>query len=509
MKNWKRLTALGLSAMMLASLAGCSTTTSKTDPESGKNQAAENTGGSGKESLEGAHVFMFKSTGNSFGDLMYEGFEEYLSGKGQKTVYKSPAETTVAAQVQMLDELITQKVASITISTNGDAGYDEVFKKAKQDILVCQPVSILAWFQQEKPEILSKVQYIFSVKDYIRFRLTQEACAEYTDFSGGNLINLNTKSYDKELLECFGIGTLYDKFPPLKESADICGYITKEAADLTGLIEGTPVAAGMFDVNACGIASGLDREEKLCMIAGTWSINEFICKHPIINGTVSLNSMFCIPGYYLVEESSPTSAGNMEWFIRNLMSYEKTDAQQSGRSIYDITNKWVEQIEPENNQLIFLPFLNGSNVAPLAKGSFVGLTAYHGKEHMLRAVYEGVVFSHYTHVRKLLLNREKPKAVQLSGGAANSDVWVQIFADVLQIPVEVMEDKELGAMGAAITAGIAAGVYQDYGEAIKRTVRIKKTVYPRSEYAEIYEQKYRQYQKVIEALDSVWDEFRN
>ena len=132
MKNWKRLTALGLSAMMLASLAGCSTTTSKTDPESGKNQAAENTGGSGKESLEGAHVFMFKSTGNSFGDLMYEGFEEYLSGKGQKTVYKSPAETTVAAQVQMLDELITQKVASITISTNGDAGYDEVFKKAKE-----------------------------------------------------------------------------------------------------------------------------------------------------------------------------------------------------------------------------------------------------------------------------------------------------------------------------------------------------------------------------------------
>ena len=123
MKNWKRLTALGLSAMMLASLAGCSTTTSKTDPESGKNQAAENTGGSGKESLEGAHVFMFKLLQEiRFGDLMYEGFEEYLSGKGQKTVYKSPAETTVAAQVQMLDELITQKVASITISTNGDAG---------------------------------------------------------------------------------------------------------------------------------------------------------------------------------------------------------------------------------------------------------------------------------------------------------------------------------------------------------------------------------------------------
>ena len=84
------------------------------------------------DTMEGTHVFMFKSTGNTFGDLMYEGFEEYLTGLGEKTAYKSPAETTVAAQVQLLDELVTQKVASITISTNGDAGYDEVFKKAQE-----------------------------------------------------------------------------------------------------------------------------------------------------------------------------------------------------------------------------------------------------------------------------------------------------------------------------------------------------------------------------------------
>ena len=119
MKSWKKLVALGLSAVMMASLAAC-----------GGGNSGEG-GGSNESSLEGTHVFMFKSTGNSFGDLMYEGFAEYLEGKGEKTAYKSPAETTVAAQVQMLDELITQKVASITISTNGDAGYDEVFKKAK------------------------------------------------------------------------------------------------------------------------------------------------------------------------------------------------------------------------------------------------------------------------------------------------------------------------------------------------------------------------------------------
>lgn len=390
-----------------------------------------------------------------------------------------------------------------------DGTKEKVYEKTFQDILVFQPVSILAWFKDHMPEVLDNTQYIFAVKDYIRYMLTGEAYAEFTDSSGGNLVNLTTQAYDRELLEYFGLEDLYDKLPPLRHSADICGFITKEASEQTLLPEGIPVAAGMFDVNACGIASGLTDEEQMCMIAGTWSINEFIRKSPVTNGTVALNSMFCIPGYYLVEESSPTSAGNMEWFIRNLMSYEKTEAKEQGGSVYDITNRWVEEIQPQDSNVIFLPFLNGSNEEALAKGTFIGLTAYHNKHHMLRAVYEGIVFSHYTHVRKLLANRDKPKTIRLSGGAANSDVWVQIFADVLQIPIDVIEDKELGAQGAAIAAGIAAGIYSDYEEAVKKTVNISRTVYPRPEYASVYEEKYAAYRAVIEALAPVWGRFKN
>ncbi len=133
MKNWKKVIALGLSAMMLVSLAGCSTTTeAPAEDAATEDEAPAADAAADSDSMEGTHVFMFKSTGNSFGDLMYEGFAEYMAAKGEKTAYTSPAETTVAAQVQMLDELITQKVASITISTNGDAGYDEVFKKAQE-----------------------------------------------------------------------------------------------------------------------------------------------------------------------------------------------------------------------------------------------------------------------------------------------------------------------------------------------------------------------------------------
>ncbi len=384
-----------------------------------------------------------------------------------------------------------------------------VYEKTFQQILACQPVSLLAWLKKHQPEVIKNTKYIFAVKDYVRYMLTGEAYAEYTDFSGANLVNLTTKAYDKELMELFGLGEVYEKLPPLRYAADVCGYVTKEASEQTLLPEGCPVAAGMFDVDACGIASGLSNEEEMCMIAGTWSINEFVARQPVTNGTVDLNSMFCIPGYFLVEESSPTSAGNMEWFIRNLMSYEKEEKKAEGGSVYDLTNAWVESIEPADSNVIFLPFLNGSNEDPLAKGTFIGLTAYHQKKHMLRAVYEGIVFSHLTHVKKLLRNREVPKSIRLSGGAANSKVWVQIFADALQIPIDTVGGKELGAQGAAMAAGIAAGIYKDYDDAIQKTVTITDTVYPRPEYKEIYEEKYQTYRKVIDSLSSAWKRFEN
>lgn len=385
-----------------------------------------------------------------------------------------------------------------------DKTNEKVFQKTYQEILACQPVSLLAWLKKNKPKVLERTKYIFAVKDYIRYRMTGEAYAEYTDFSGGNLINMETGAYDRELLALFGIEEVYDKLPPLKHSFDVCGYVTKEVAKLTGLKAGTPVMAGMFDVNACGLGSGLINEEELCMIAGTWSINEFIAKKPVTDGSVALNSMYCIPGYYLIEESSPTSAGNLEWFIRNLLGYEKKELEEEGKSIYDLTNAWVKELDEEESNLIYLPFLNGSGEEPLAKGSFIGLTGYHNKKHMVRAVYEGVVFSHLNHLQKLLQNRQPPQSIRLSGGLVRSDVWVDMFADALQIPIDVLEDREVGAAGAAIAAGIGAGIYASYEEAVKKTVKITKTVIPSRERASFYALKYRAYMELVKALKNAW-----
>lgn len=118
-----------------------------------------------------------------------------------------------------------------------------------------------------------------------------------------------------------------------------------------------------------------------------------------------MNSLFAMPGYYLVEECSATSSGNLEWYLENCMENELIP---EGQSIYSIVNDKVASVKAEECDVYFLPFLYGSNTHPLGKGAFIGLTTYHNKAHMLRAIYEGVVYSHKTHIEKLLSSREKP-----------------------------------------------------------------------------------------------------
>lgn len=387
---------------------------------------------------------------------------------------------------------------------NKDGTAERVFEKTCQSILACQPVSLLNWLKDHAPHVLDNVQWIFSVKDYIRFCLTGEAYAEMTDISGTNLLNLKTRQYDPALLAEFGLEECFEMLPPLRKASDICGYITKEAAELTGLCEGTPVAGGMFDIDACAIAMDITNEDHICVIAGTWSINEYIAREPVLNHTVMMNSLYCIDGYYLVEEASPTSAGNNDWFVDMFMAEEKIKARELNRNVYAYNDELAEKVSPDEQDIIFLPYIYGSNYNPRAKACLIGMDSHHTRAQMIRAVYEGIAFCHRVHVEQLLANRSKPVAIRLAGGVVNSRLWSQIFADVLRLPIEIIETKELGALGCAMAAAIAAKRYSSFAEAAKNMVRIKEKLQPNETTAEIYTQKYLRYRKASEALEPLW-----
>lgn len=386
-----------------------------------------------------------------------------------------------------------------------DGTVEKVYEKTFQDILAFQPVSLLAWMKDNEEELIKNIEWIFECKDFVRFCLTGEAYAEITDYSGANLINLITREYDTELMELFGLGDLMDALPPIRKSTDICGRITAEAAELTGLTEGTPVMGGMFDINACALAVDVTSEEKVCMIAGTWSINEYIRKEPVTDGSVLMNSIFCIPEYYLIEESSPTSAGNFEWFIKNLLPEVSDQMYFIGKNVYDIVNGWVDEIPVIEFCPIFFPFLMASNVHPNGKSAFIGLTGFHTRGHMAKGIYEGIAFSHRYHLDKLLKSRTAPvETIRLAGGVANSPQWIQIFADVMNYPIELVDINETGTLGCAMNVAVSLGDYSDFSEAAENMITIKDAVLPIPANVEIYEKRYALYKQLLEALDPVW-----
>lgn len=388
-----------------------------------------------------------------------------------------------------------------------DGTFDRNYPKLCQNLMACQQLSLLAWMKDHRPDIYHNIRWVFSVKDYLRFRLTGEAYCEATDISGSGLMNVRDKKFDQEMLEDFGIGEMVECLAPICYSSDHCGNLTKEASALTGLPEGLPIAGGMFDIDACAIAMNVLEPKDMITIAGTWSINEYISQEPVLNrDDIMMNSLYAIPGYYLIEECSATSAGNLEWYIDNILCKAAIPA---GQRIYDYIEEQIQTTATETSDVYFLPFLYASNTHPLGKGSFIGLTLFHGQADMLRAIFEGVAFSHKMHIERLVATRKAPKSIRLAGGVAKSAFWTQMFADILNYPLELVEVKELGALGAAMAAGVSGGVFKDYYEATTQMTSINRVIQPSPEMHVKYQKKYEKYCAVCAALDGIWNLFDN
>jgi L-xylulokinase len=386
-----------------------------------------------------------------------------------------------------------------------DGTFERVLPRVCQPVWAGQPAALLAWFRDNRPEELARTRWVFPCKDYIRWRLTGEAFGEVTDLSGTSLLNVRELRYDPEILAAYGLQGVAEKLPPLRGPADLCGRITAGAAAETGLVEGTPVAGGMFDIVACAAATGITSTDRILMIAGSWSINEYISTAPVEHHDYFMSVAYGIPGYWLIAENSPTSASNLEWFVSELMGGEAAEARAGGHSVFERCSELVASVPPEKSDVLFLPFLYGSNAGPRASAAFLGLHGWHTKAHMLRAVYEGVAFSHRTHVERFLKVRPPAKAARIAGGAAKSGVWLQIFADALQLPIEVTACEELGAMGAAMCAGVAVGAFSSFEEAAARMVRVSRTVEPDRGKKALYDGKYAAYGRTVQALRAVWE----
>lgn len=398
---------------------------------------------------------------------------------------------------------IDSRAQALAHTLNADGTAQRTWTHNVQQLWPGLTAVLLRWVKDNEPDVYRRIGSALLIKDYVKLRLTGVVASDTSDMSGTGLMDLWMRGYSSELLDALGLHDAEAILPPLYQSTDIVGKVTAQAAADTGLLEGTPVAAGMFDVSANAFAAGVVEVGQVCISAGTWSINEIVTPTPVDDKRLFQNSLYLTDRCMLIE-ASPTSASNLDWFVTQFYPDKRAEADALGVSVFELCNDEVAALMPEGTSILFHPFLYGANLHTTARAGFYGMAGWHTRAHLLRAVYEGVAYGHLSHVETLGAAGLTMQGARLTGGGSRSAVWAQMFADVMQMPIEVTRSREMGARGAALVAGIGAGVYADYQDAVARTVIVDRRYDPDPSMFSYYRARYAEYRFIAEAMRDAW-----
>jgi xylulokinase len=362
----------------------------------------------------------------------------------------------------------------------------------------------ILWLKENEPENYAKVKYIINPKDYIRLKLSGKLATDVSDASGTGLFNVGKRCWATGLIRAAGLEPSF--FPPAFESTEAVGKVTKQAAEATGLREGTTVGAGGGDAVISTVGLGLVTPGKIGVTLGTSGVAA-MGLGSFIKNPGGMLQVFCgnQPGAYSAMGVTLAAAGSYQWFRNALGDRETLLAKEKGVSAFRLLDDEAKSTSPGADGLIFLPYLTGERAPlndPNAKGAFLGITSLSRKGHFARAVMEGVAFS-LRQVCGLMLGVDgvaAPDSIVLAGGGAASALWRQIIADVFALPVyTVFGSAEGGSFGAALVAGVTAGVWPDLKDASK-IIRRESTTEPVGENVPVYERQYQKYVKFYDAL---------
>ena len=362
--------------------------------------------------------------------------------------------------------------------------------------------SKILWVRNNEPENYAKCRHILLPKDYVRFMLTGEYATEVSDASGMQLLDIPNRCWSDEVLEKLDI----DKslLAKVYESPDITGCITKEAAALTGLKEGTPVVGGAGDNAAAAVGTGVVVDGKAFTTIGTSGVVFAHTSEISIDPKGRVHTFCCaVPGCWHVMGVTQGAGLSLKWFRDNFCQAEKDTAKGMGVDEYYLMDKEAETVPIGANRLLYLPYLMGErtpHLDPDARGMFFGLSAMHTKKDMLRAVMEGVAYSLRDCMeicREMGINVSDMMAC---GGGGTSPLWRQMLADLYACPVKTSASKEGPALGVAILAMVGAGLYKSVPDACAAIIGTDKIQEPVRENIPVYEKYYRLYTEIYPAV---------
>jgi xylulokinase len=358
----------------------------------------------------------------------------------------------------------------------------------------------LLWLREHKPAVLDQTRLILFAKDYLRYRLTGDQSTDRIEAVGSLFYDAIARRWSGEL--CALAGLPPSCLPLVREPTDQAGVISAEAARDSGLRQGTPVIAGMTDTAMELVAVGAIRPGqsavKLATAGRFYRISDRPCLNPFL-----INYPHILPGAWYPGAATKASASSLRWY-RDAFSAKQSEEER--QSSYQRLDEAAATVEPGCEGLFFHPYLMGEltpyNDASL-RGSFVGVTMRHRQAHFTRAVLEGVAFSLRDCYAILDEEGLAPAETRIIGGGAKSPLWRQIMADVLGIPVDKPEHDD-SSFGAAMVAGVGCGLFASVVDATERCVRLAGRTEPDLARHLRYEQHYRRYKAIHDALAPVY-----
>ena len=351
----------------------------------------------------------------------------------------------------------------------------------------------IIWVKENEPHVFAKAAHVLLPKDYIRYRLTGEFAADKAGAAGTVLFDLKARDWSPEVLEVLGIDRAW--MPKTFEGPEFTGSVSREAASLTGLHAGTPVAAGGGDQAAQAVGVGAVEPGIVGLTVGTSGVVFATTPSALIEPEGRLHA-FChaVPGLWHFMGVMLSAAGSLQWY---------RDSLAPGVDFEELLME-AEAVPAGSEGLQFLPYLSGERTPypdPTARGAFVGLTVRHGRAHMTRALLEGVSFGlkdSFGLIQKAGLGAIRQ--VRASGGGTKGALWRQILASVLEAELVTVNTTEGAAYGAALLAGVGAGAWPDAASACNSCITVRQRTSPDERQADAYRKAYPIYRALYPAL---------
>jgi len=384
-----------------------------------------------------------------------------------------------------------------------EIGEERVFQLSANPVDPYYATAKLMWERNNRPELYRKTYKLQTAADYPCMKLTGKAVTDYSNASLiGIAFDIVQRRWDLSLIEELGLDP--DKFPEPYACDEVVGEVTQEASERTGLAKGTPVVAGTVDCNAAWVAGGAVDSGSTQLVMGTAGVLGVVHEEPRFTKDMITIVHTADSRRLYTTLAALVSCGALVRYFRDTFGQVEMAAQQmTGVSAYDLINFEARDVPPGSNGLITLPYFMGERT-PIwdthARGVLFGLSLDHGRGHIIRSLMEGAGYGllhNFELMRESGIRMNLPMV--LSEGGANSAMWRQIIADILNIDCVLATSSKGAPVGNAVAAGVGVGLYKDYN-VVKEWVRYGERTSPNPVNHERYLKLYALYRDLYPAL---------